>query len=318
MEIGLLLYPSCMPAGLFAFADLMAAANQRAGKRLFNTFFIGLRRGDIQCAHGMVLPVNEALGSRSLDALLVPGLWAGSLTDISMVVEKNRNLLEAIGLLPSHTKIWSYCTGVILPAHAGKLDRHRATVTWWLSDLLRTQYPKVHWEIEKTCVFHGNVATASGTGGYLEIAQTIIKDTVSPDVLQDLIIFMVLPRPEKRHPAFQSFSLIAHSSPILRRLHALAEQMPATELSVERLALELHMTERTLARRVRETSGMTIAAFMRRVKLDQVSERLMSTSLSGSAISADLGFSSDSAMARMFKELTSLTLNEYRRKFGNQ
>jgi AraC-like DNA-binding protein len=63
-------------------------------------------------------------------------------------------------------------------------------------------------------------------------------------------------------------------------------------------------------------TGLPVAGFLRRIKLNQVSERLIQTSASASTISAALGFSSDSSMRRMFKELTGLTPAEYRQAFG--
>ncbi|MGF6660437.1 transcriptional regulator GlxA family with amidase domain [Paraburkholderia atlantica] len=53
-----------------------------------------------------------------------------------------------------------------------------------------------------------------------------------------------------------------------------------------------------------------------KIKLDQVSERLIMTSAPASTISAELGFSSDSGMRRMFKDLTALTPSQYRQMFG--
>jgi transcriptional regulator GlxA family with amidase domain len=63
-------------------------------------------------------------------------------------------------------------------------------------------------------------------------------------------------------------------------------------------------------------TGLSVAAYVRRIKLNQASERLILTSASASTISAELGFSSDSSMRRMFKELTALTPLEYRQAFG--
>jgi AraC-like DNA-binding protein len=85
---------------------------------------------------------------------------------------------------------------------------------------------------------------------------------------------------------------------------------------VARLARQLHTTERTLARKVAAATGFAVAGYVRRVKLNQVSERLIHTSSTASAISEELGFSSDAGMRRMFKELTSLTPAQYRQAFG--
>jgi len=135
-------------------------------------------------------------------------------------------------------------------------------------------------------------------------------------VLRDLVNLMVLPRPVQPHIAFQAMSLIEQSSSLLRQLHALVEQWPAEEITVQRLAEQLCISERTLARKVSSETGVAIAAHARCIKLNQVSERLIRTSSSVSTICTELGFSSDSNLRRMFKELTSLTPLEYRQRFG--
>lgn len=316
LRIGLLLYPACMPAGLFAFADLLHAANRRAGQRLFETTFIGLQAGNVECARGVTLQASAPVRDAEADAILIPGFWGESAQHVADMLAANADLIAALATLPKHTMLWSYCTGVCLLAATGKLKGQRATVTWWLAEAMRTMHRKVSWDIERTCIVNPRSATASGVNGYLPIAQAVIENHISTEAYRDLTKLMVLPRPERTHQAFQAMSLIEQSDRLLRRLYAIAERLPAVELTVERLSEELHVAPRTLARKVAAATGMTVAAYVRRIKLNQASERLILTSASASTISAELGFSSDSSMRRMFKELTSLTPLEYRQAFG--
>lgn len=128
---------------------------------------------------------------------------------------------------------------------------------------------------------------------------------------------MVLPRPTLPHTAFNATSLIEQPGKLQRKLHVLLAQMPAEQITVKALARTLGMSERTLAPKVRNETGLAIGAYARRVKLSQVSERLTLTSVPVSTISLEVGFSSDSNMRRMFKELTGLSPAEYRQKFGH-
>jgi len=73
-RIGLLLYPGCMPAGLFAFADLLHAANRRAGRQLFETVYVAVDGDSVDCAHGLRLPAQSRLEAERFDALLVPAV----------------------------------------------------------------------------------------------------------------------------------------------------------------------------------------------------------------------------------------------------
>ncbi|AOZ04181.1 AraC family transcriptional regulator [Cupriavidus sp. USMAHM13] len=315
-RIGLLLYPECMPAGLFAFADLVHAANRRAGTVLFEPMFVAAQAGVVECAHGHSLKAGLSAQEACLDAILIPGLWAESSGQIASALAKNADMITVLAGLQESVMMWSYCTGVCLAAATGRLNGQKATITWWLADMVREQYPKAVWQTERTIAYNSRTATASGINGYLPIAQTFIETRLSKEAYRDLTKLMVLPRPERTHHAFQMMSLIEQPDRLLRELHRITEQISATEATVSRLAQELNMTERTLARKVVAATGLPVASYVRRIKLNQVSERLIHTSAPASTISAELGFSSDSGMRRMFKDLTALTPAQYRQAFG--
>ncbi|MDD0841447.1 GlxA family transcriptional regulator [Pseudomonas sp. Gutcm_11s] len=316
LRIGLLLFPGCMPAGLLAFADMLHATNRRTGRSLFETDFVAEQDGAVTCAHGLVLMANHRFTELALDAILIPGFWAESAQHVGATLHDSASLLAGLAKLSKRCRIWSYCTGVCLAAASGRLNGEHATATWWLADMLVQHYPKVRWQYEQNCIFNERTGTASGVNGYLPLAQALIERQVDATVFNDLNRLMVLPRPIQSHDAFQALSLIEQSSQLLRRLHTLVQGLPAERITVGSLAGELGMTERTLARKVREETGSAIATYARRIKLSQVSERLILTSVPLKTISSELGFSSDSNLRRMFKELTGLTPAQYRQRFA--
>ncbi|WP_019140243.1 helix-turn-helix domain-containing protein [Noviherbaspirillum massiliense] len=305
-----------MPAGLLGFTDLLHAANRRTGARLFEPVFVAAQAGTVECAHGHVIKAASSVRDARLDAVLIPGFWAESPRQIAGTLAANAGLIAALAGLQKNMAMWSYCTGVCLAAASGRLNGQNATITWWLADMVREQYPKALWQVERTSVFNTLTATASGVNGYLPIAQAFIETRISKEAYRDLTKLMVLPRPERTHHAFQTMNLIEQPNRLLRELHMIAERLPAFEATVGRLAAELHMTERTLARKVAAATGLPVASYVRRIKLNQVSERLIHTTAPAATISAELGFSSDSGMRRMFKELTALTPMQYRQAFG--
>ena len=318
IRVGLLLYPRCMPAGLFAFTDLVQAANHHTGRTLFEIQSVALHSEAVDCAHDMPLTAAATFDDTAFDAILIPGFWAESPQHVADALVQNADLVSALTGLPKKVKLWSYCTGVCLLAATDKLRGDPATVTWWLANAMRKWHPGVLWQSEQNCVVNERTATATGVHGYMQIAQLLIEQHVSAEVFRDLANLMVLPRPMQAHGAFQSISLIGQSDRMLRKLHSLVEELPANDITVQRLAKELNTSERTLARRVATETGYPVAAHARRIKLNQVSERLISTSIPASTISAELGFSSDSSMRRMFKKITALTPSEYRLKFGRK
>lgn len=316
LRIGLLLFPDCMPAGLLAFADMLHATNRRTERPLFETCFVAEHPGAVTCAHGLALTASHGFLAQALDAILIPGFWAESPQQVGTTLHDSTSLLAGLAKLGKRCRIWSYCTGVSLAAASGRLDGEHATATWWLAGTLLQRYPKVRWQYEQNCIFNQRTGTASGVNGYLPLAQALIEQQVNATVFNDLNRLMVLPRPIQSHAAFQALSLIEQPSQLLRRLHTLVQELPAERITVCLLAGELGTTERTLARKVREETGSAVATYARRIKLSQVSERLILTTVPLKTISSELGFSSDSNLRRMFKELTELTPAQYRQRFA--
>ncbi|WP_258371512.1 GlxA family transcriptional regulator [Pseudomonas alcaligenes] len=313
--IGLLLYPGCMPAGLFAFADLLSAANRRSGQRHFELRWLGLDLQAVECAQGLRLQPEATLAEARCDALLIPGLWADSEARVAQALEQHRALLHGLARLSRKTRLWSYCTGVCLLAGSGRLDGEEATATWWLADSLRARFPKVGWQFQHTQLFGPRVATASGVSGHLPIARALIEEQLGVEAYREIARMMVLPRPEPAAPVFRALGVARQSDPLLRRLQLLVERHPARLLVAERLAAELALSTRTLARKVRALTGHALADHVRLIKLNQAGERLILTSESVAQISEALGFGDESSFRRTFKRVTGMTPLAYRQSF---
>lgn len=313
IKIGLLLYPNCMPAGLFAFADLVESANKRVDRNIFKLFWVATDLQPILCSHGNVLTAQSRLGEVRLDALLVPGLWGND--DISTIVNNHQELIAAIRKIGADTSLWSYCTGVSLIAATGRLNGHRATITWWMADSAQRLFPKVDWQPGQTYVFDDRFYTASGANGYLSICLKIIERELGEQVMREVTKFMVVPRPEREYLPFQSVDLVYLEDKLMRRIFLWVENAPARNLAVANLAKYLNMSERTVARKVKETIGQPCAKFMEQIKLNQASEQLIMTSRSAKQISDDLGYVDDTTFRRAFKRVTGYTPGQYRQRF---
>ncbi|MES2818018.1 MAG: helix-turn-helix domain-containing protein [Pseudomonadota bacterium] len=313
--IGLLLYPGCMPAGLFAFADLVRAANRRIGERRFQLCWVGSNLEPVDCASGMRLQPDRALADSECTALLIPGLWADSASGIAQALERHRGLIGALARLDPTLQLWSYCTGVCLLAESGRLDGEQATATWWLADSLHQRFPRVEWQFQKTQVINRLNATASGVSGHLPIARALLERELGEAVYRDIARAMVLPRPETTAPVFRALGLLEQADPWLRDLYRLVERLPARQLNVPQLAAELCLSARTLARKVKALTGQGVADYAGLIKLNQASERLILTREPVALISDALGFGDESSFRRTFKRVTGLTPVAYRQQY---
>ena len=311
MKIGLLLYPGCMPSGLIAFTELLTATNLRLGKSLFEFVWISQGGNPVE-SNGLRFDTNS-LDHSEFDALLIPGSWRDR---ESLSNPKDVALISSLKELAPNIKIWSYCTGVYLAAAAGKLAQQEATTTWWMREIVSAEFPDIQWRLSQTCLFKDTVATASGVNGYQPIALALIEKLAGEAIVSDIQKFMVLPRPIAIHTPFQEVVGLVHRSNLLRDVVRWVEKTPAEKLNADNLAIALHLTPRTLSRKLQAQSGHTTGKLMRLIKLNQASDRLMTTNQPISVISHGLGFLDDTVLRRSFKQVAGMTPGEYRRRFG--
>lgn len=314
LRLALLLYPGCMPAGLFATADLARAANLRAQRPVITTCWAGADLQPVPTWQGPTLTPSVALEQAEVDAVLVPGLWLSSPNGLQAPHQQQQiaPAVEALRALPRRTHVWSYCAGVALVAASGRMRGRNATATWWLRDPLQKQFGAVHWRFDEPLVEDGPTTTAAGANGHLPLMLHALASRLDAAALADLQALLMLPRPRTIHPALAGYDLMAVDNAELRRAMLWVQRCPATALRRPALAEALGLSPRTLARRVQDHTGLSAARWMRRIKLRQVSEALRDTPLPLKRIAEDLGFASEAGLHRAFQQATGLTPLAYR------
>ena len=321
MKIGLVAYPGCMASGLLAFAELISAANLRAGKTHFEIVWVGENKQALPITLGasatpLFIQIEETLGHESLDLLVLPGFWSGGSLKVESHLAKQEAIIQALGKLQSTQPVWTYCTGACLLAASGKLDGNQATSTWWLANYLRQTYPSVTWRFNQTSILNQQHATASGVNGYLLFAQSLIESHCGVDVWRDITDVMVIARPDKTAQPFNQISMMNLNDKLMGQIFIWVENTAAIDLSLQSLAQGLNQSSRTLSRKIKAASGLSGAQFMRLIKLAQVGERLSYGEQSINVISHELGYSDDAALRRSFKKETGYTPGEFRQAFG--
>jgi len=316
IKLGLIVYPGCLPAGLFAIADLLHAVNRRAGKRVFVTVWVGAGEDRVHLPGGPVIELGHAL-SEKCDAYLLPGFWAESAREIDGMLAQQRELVAWLRQLPQRTCVWTYCMGVALLAAAGRADHRQATATWWLEKPLRDRFPNVGWDFQQPVIEDGEVITAAGANGYWAVISKVLAAHVPHEVIRDVEQAMLVPRVNSGHPVFRPVELIGQPEPQLQRLIAYAQKVPASELSLDAAAGYLSVSSRTLSRKIAQHTRVSAGEWLRLVKLRQVANALLSSSASVKTICAQTGFADEASLMRAFKKVTGMTTSQYRQQYGH-
>lgn len=315
MKIGLLLYPSCLPAGLLTGLDFFRAANLLAGKPIFNVKLVGIDSAPVICGHDQRLIPEITIEKFNPDAIVLPGFWADSPLQTKEVLFQNKKLQFYLNTLSAKKSLWSYCTGVFFHAQTGRLKGKRATATWWLAQDLIKGFPEVQWQVHQTCILNPLDITSSGANGFYSIFEEILKKHAHKKVLSDVQKYLMSPPLLEQNDPFYQLDMIPRSAPLLSRVIRLVEKNPAYELSLNFMAAELGVSTKTLARHLKQEVPWTPAHFFRMIKFKQAGELLITTELSISEVCAKLGFDDESNFSRSFKTSVQLTPAQYRQKF---
>jgi len=316
-DLGFLLFDGCMPSGLFAAADMVRAANLRAGRELFRVTWASLDGAPVDSAEGgpRLLP-GCAFAEVNCHAWLVPGLWAVSEGGLTQAIDCLVPLVQALHGLPAATPLWSYCTGVALLARAGRLDGHAATAAWWLRGALTRRHGRVNWRFDELLVEDRGLRTAAGPSGYLPLMTSALGDRLPADALRDIEDVLMLPRPREWLPVFRPVELIAIEDERLRRALIFAQRCAAQGLTLSAASVHLRMSPRSFARHVQAGTGLAAGDWLRRVKLRQVGEALAASNEPVKAIADRLGFGSEASLHRAFHRTVGCTPAQFRRRFG--
>ena len=94
-------------------------------------------------------------------------------------------------------------------------------------------------------------------------------------------------------------------------IEIIAELLSAGQLSEEIIANKLHMSKRTLQRKL-SSEGQSYSVLLNRVRLTLAKQYLTMTDASITQLTYQLGYSSPSTFARAFKKQTSLSPAEFR------
>jgi AraC family transcriptional activator of mtrCDE len=88
---------------------------------------------------------------------------------------------------------------------------------------------------------------------------------------------------------------------------------PSADWSIARLARVAAMSRATFIRHFSRSTGMTVGAFLTRIRLMTAADLLTDTELTVAAVAADVGYRSESAFSRAFRLATGSTPARFRR-----
>jgi transcriptional regulator GlxA family with amidase domain len=215
--------------------------------------------------------------------------------------------------------VYSACSGAVMLAETGLLDGCDATSHWGYQDLFRTCYPKVRFRAEPNLAFAdaaGRIVTAGGTTSWHDLALHIISRHGSPgEALRIAQVYLLKWHGEGQLPYATLVRRNPHADSVVRGCEDWLTAHSTASDALRQVTEHANIPERTLKRRFRAATGMTLIEYLQNLRVEKAKRLLEDSDIPIDEISAAAGYEDASFFRRLFKRRMGLTPSQYRKMF---
>ncbi|MEA2497462.1 MAG: hypothetical protein QOJ29_5373 [Thermoleophilaceae bacterium] len=304
-------FPECMSLDVVGPAEVFATAGA------YDVQVVAPDRKPFVMSNGMrVVPEAAMQDVRGpIDTLLIAG-GAGT----RRAATDERVIRWVRSAAKRSRRVTSVCSGAFVLAQAGLLDGKRATTHWQWCDTLAAMFPAV--EVERNAIFvaDGTTYTSAGVTAGIDLALALVEEDLGAEtareVAQQLVVFLRRPGGQSQFSA--QIATPAAERDSLREVQSWIAANPAADLSVAALAERAAMSPRNFARAFRRETGMTPAAYVETVRVEQARIALEGSDAQIESIAHHCGFGTVETMRRAFHRRLGVGPAAYRSRFKPQ
>ena len=322
----ILAIPETAGSALYGMFDVLGAVGNlwqdlvrtELGRELIKVEIVAHTKRPFRCGNGIPVSPDYAISDcPDAEIIVVPEVWLGPDEHLHGRYPKLMQWLRERYHGGAH--LYSACSGSILLAEAGLLDNLNATSHWGYENLFRTCYPKVRFQPEPNLLFAdnaGRLVTAGGTTSWHDLAIHIISKHCGPGEAMKIAKAYLL----KTHDEGQSpYACLVRANPHADSVVRNCEEWLATRFresnSVNRVVDQASIPERSLKRRFKAATGLTLIEHVQGLRIEEAKRLLETSSDSVEEISAEVGYEESAFFRRLFKRLTGVSPGQYRRMF---
>jgi transcriptional regulator GlxA family with amidase domain len=325
-EILIVAVPETAGSALYGMVDVLSAAGTiwqtlaraEAAQALFSVRIVSPDGEPFNCGNG--IPVTPALSIADDPhgtIIILPELWLGPDEHLR---GRYPELMDWIRRRHrAGASIYSACSGAVMLAETGLLDGCDATSHWGYQDLFRTCYPKVRFRAEPNLAFAdaaGRIVTAGGTTSWHDLALHIISRHGSPgEALRIAQVYLLKWHGEGQLPYATLVRRNPHADSVVRGCEDWLTAHSTASDALRQVTEHANIPERTLKRRFRAATGMTLIEYLQNLRVEKAKRLLEESAMPIDEISAAAGYEDASFFRRLFKRRMGLTPSQYRKMF---
>jgi len=320
-DFTILVAPGAYASAVAATLDLLSAAAAlapRVGAAIPTWRVRSLIEGPVSLSNGLSIAAKPLAKIARPDASVwvVPGLATDSPAAVAARLAQP-DALHAMRALRAQAlaggTVAASCSGVFLLQAAGLLRQRRVTTTWWLAAHLQDIEPGCTVDADRMVIADGNIWTAGAAFAQTDLMLQLLRVRFGA-ALADAVSRVLLIDGREAQAPFVVPAMLANGNALVAQLSRQIEDALPQAPDIARLAAELCISERTLARRVRAATGKSTSALVQFVRLKRARLLLETSQMSVEQIAEQVGYRDATALRRLMRKVFGATPRQFRRR----
>ena len=317
-EVALLVYENAVLSALAGTLDLLAGANRymeiAAKPPAFRITLAVEKAGfaPLPLPHPLV-QYRSLSEIRNTDLVIAPAFY-GPADD---VLKNHQAMVSWIaGMNRRGAEVASLCVGSYFLAEAGLLSERACTSHWNNIADMQRRYPDIKVLPDVVLTDQEGIYTSGGAFSSLNLILYLVEKFYGKDAGIWLSKTFSIDRDRISQAHFAVFNgQRHHEDEEIRQAQTYIEEHYNSLVSVEEIAEQINMSKRNFIRRFKHATKNTPLEYLQRVKIESAKKALEREAHNISTLMYNVGYNDMKTFRKVFKRITGLTPQDYRRKY---
>lgn len=317
-EIALLMHADVTLSTISGAMDMLIHTNRYFSMQHKPEPFKIILAGDSK--NNNILPVSgqlvhhQSLAETSRpDLIIIPAFYG----DRDEALKKHAGLIDWIKeSYHKGAEVASMCSGSYFLAETGLLKERSCTSHWADIADLTSRYPDINFISQMVITDQEGIYTSGGAFSSLNMILYLIEKFCGREVgiWASKMFSLDIDRINQAH--FMVFKgQRQHEDEEILNAQAYIEKNYNAQISVDQIAEHSNMSKRNFIRRFKNATQNTPLEYVQRVKIESAKKALESGAQNINLLMYDAGYSDVKTFRQVFKRITGLTPQDYRRKY---
>lgn len=313
MNVAIVAYEGCWAMGVFSATDFFRIVSLLETHLNLKTSFavdiVSVDGAEVLSASGHAIKPDTGISQLTdYDLIIIPA------TEGPRVIEPQAPDPRLVDWLSAHLRrkslVLAFTTGAGLLAATGLVDEVLMATHWAFIGPLKKRYPACNFVSHKSFLQSNGIYTTGSLNGGFDALLGIIAQSHGDSFSQLCATHLLVSDPRNLNPILPGYR--NHIDEVILRVQDCLEAHYTEAVTIQNLAAGSGLSERSLARRFRNATGITPVEYLQQVRIDKAKKLLISTSMAVNSVAYEVGYENVGYFIRLFKGATGKTPAKWR------